>query len=456
MATKKKIALLVPDGVGIKNYLYSNVFKDLSASLTLLHNFDTDTIAHISEQINIDDFTKIPTYDESIREKFLRELIHLSRIKHNVKLTGNKTIHHFYKREHKSLKLKIFYTLIEFVSWFVKGYSFILTLERWYESAIRKNRFYSAVESIFLENRPDIVFCTHQRALKSPTVFAAARDMGIKTVTVIYSWDNIPKARLALKADLYLVWSTYMKKELTLFYPEIPSEKIKITGTPQFEFYKNPEFVIEREEFFERFGLDKKKKSICFSGDDEKTSPHDPNYLNDLACQIIEAGMENNCQVILRRCPVDISGRYDWVMAKFPELIIAMPPLWNYNTKIWSAVYPTYEDVSVLVSLAYYTDVVVNVGSTMAFDFGMFDKPCIFINYDTIIDKKWSVKTIYNFQHFKSLPEKNAVYWFNSQNEIVSVLKNALYDPNTTIKKWIDIVVENLGSASEKIKNELK
>ena len=451
----KKIALLVPDGVGIKNYLYADVFKNTKASLSLFHNFDTDTLSHINKNIAIDKHIEIPNYKESIREKFLRELIHLARIKFNAKKTKNPTILKFWKKKRKSFALSVFYFGITFASYFYKSYSEILNLEEKYQIAIRKNSFYQQVSELLKKEKPDILFCTHQRALKAPSIFAAAKDLGINTNTVIYSWDNIPKARLALKADYYLVWSAYMKEELELFYPEISSDKIKITGTPQFEFYQHPENIIEKEVFFKTYGINNNKKLICFSGDDVLTSPYDPNYLNDIASAIMDAGMDKKYQIILRRCPVDISGRFDWVVKKYSNLIIEIPPLWNFNSEIWSAVYPTYDDVKLLVSLAYYSDLVINVGSTMAFDFGMFNKPCVFINYDHQPDNNWSVNTIYKYQHFRSMPSKNAVYWLNDQSEVIAILNKALNKPQTKIKEWFNVIVDHPIDSSKKIKNKI-
>lgn len=45
---KNKILLLFPDGVGIRNYLYSKVFDTLKDEVILFHNFDPETIAAIS------------------------------------------------------------------------------------------------------------------------------------------------------------------------------------------------------------------------------------------------------------------------------------------------------------------------------------------------------------------------------------------------------------------------
>ncbi len=455
MVNNKNIWALVPDGTGIKNYLYSKAFKDERIQLTLFHNFDEDTIDQIKKQVDVHQTIEIPFYKESIKEKFLRELIHRCRLWHNAGLTSNETIKTFWKTNHKSFKLKLFYRAVTWMASTVKSYKKILKLEKSYQKSLRRNPFYRNVRKVLEDHRPEVVFCTHQRAIKAPGVFAAAKDLGIPTMTVIYSWDNLPKARLALESNHYLVWSEHMKKELMSFYPEISEEKIKITGTPQFEFYDDPSNIIPKETFYSSYGLNPIKKLICFSGDDELTSPYDPHYLDDLASAMKEEGLDGSYTIVFRRCPVDISGRYDWVIEKHKGLIVEMPPLWNFNSRIWTAVYPTYEDVKLLASVAHYCDVVVNVGSTMAFDFGMFGKPCVYINYDHVIDPKWSVDMIYRYPHFQSMPDKNVVYWFNAKQEIASVLHKALQSGQTNINQWFHIVSDADKVASEEIRKLL-
>ncbi len=452
----KQILVFTPDGTGIKNYLYSNVFKNTEAQISLFHNFDADTLAQISSEIVLHNDYEIPRYQEGVKEKFLRELIHTVRIRENAKRENNPTIFAFRKKKHKGWKLKLFFALVNARAAFVKGEKSIQKLERKYDKMLTQNPFYHRITELLKKVQPDVLFCTHQREIKAATVFKAARDLGIKTVTVIYSWDNIPKARLALRADAYLLWSEYMKEEMKRFYPDIHEDQLIVTGTPQFEFYKDPDNIIPKADFYERYGLDPSKKIICFSGDDVKTSPYDPYYLRDLAKGLTEAGMDDACQIVFRRCPVDVSGRYDWVLKEYPNLIVDMPPLWNFNSAVWTAIYPQYEDVKLLVSLAYYGDLVINVGSTMAFDFGMFQKPCIYINYDHKKDPNWSVNTIYNYQHFRSMPSKKAVYWWNEREAIAAVVQQALEEPSTTIADWFEVVVNHGETASENIKKALR
>lgn len=456
MKKNNKIVLLFPDGVGIRNYLYSDVFKGMEKELVLFHAFDAKTENAVKEISSIQNTISIPKYTESLKEKFLRELICLTRLKHNAKTVDNPTILTNWKSNHKGIFKTLFYKCIEIASYGFTSYDRILKLEKWYQKAIRDTNFYKEVREILVANTPEKLFCSHQRGVQCAPVFAAAQDLGIETITVIYSWDNLPKARMALQANKYLVWSDYMKQELKMYYPEIKEQQIFVTGTPQFECYHQPENIIPKEVFYERYNLDTHKKIICYSGDDVLTCPDDPLYLADLADELVKHNLEAEYQILLRRCPVDISGRFDPVVSKYPDLIKQAPPLWNFEPNSnWTTIYPLPEDVKLLVSTAYYSDVVVNLGSTMAFDFGMFKKPCIYINYDQEykVNPNWSVQKIYNFQHFKSMPSKNVVVWWQQKNIIKQLLLDLKWNEVTNI--WIEKVLEDYDSSSTKVMNSI-
>lgn len=452
MEINNKIMLLFPDGVGIRNYLYSDVFKGLEKDLTLWHTFDDNTIQAVKKITKIEKAYKIPLYNETLKEKFLRELICFSRLQHNAKLVKNPTILSNWKTNHKNLKNKIFYKIIENCSRLITNYKHIIKLEKHYQSTIRKTSFFKEVKTIFKEVKPTQLFCSHQRGVQCAPIFAAASDLGIKSTTVIYSWDNLPKARMALKADQYLVWSEYMKAELNLYYPEIKEEQIYITGTPQFECYQQSEHIVPKEVFYNRYNLDAEKKIICYSGDDALTCPDDAKYLEDLASELVKNNLNEEYQILLRRCPVDISGRFDAIVAKYPSLIKQAPPLWSFEANSsWTTIYPLEEDVTLLVSTAYYSDVVVNLGSTMAFDFAMFQKPCIYINYDQEqkVNPDWSVKTIYQFQHFRSMLNNNCVIWWKEKVAISKLLSDLKFNKN--MDDWKTIVLSDYKNAATKI-----
>ncbi|MCS5488981.1 hypothetical protein [Algoriphagus limi] len=445
MTKEAKICFLIPDGVGIRNYLYSDIMKDLHNSgfqLQVWHALSPEVIRQ-SERINsfeIDSFDLI-TYKEDVITQILRESIAFSRLRRGAKLTQNETIMTNWKKENLSFKKKMLLNLSEFLGKFLDNYTSILQTEKLLDSRIRGSKAYLTYKKELFEMNPQVLFCTHQRLPAASPALLAAKDLGIKTITAIFSWDNLPKARLAIRPDFYLVWSEYMAKELRFYYPEVKVEQIKITGTPQFDFYVKNDLIEDRVEFARKFGLDPGKKWICFSGDDIKTSPYDDKYLFDIAEALKN---EEDIQIIFRQVPVENTARYKAVLERFPQ-IFHINPFWEKG-KYWQQFFPYPEDISHLINLAFHCQTVINIGSTMALDFAFFDHPGLYLRYDHTQSQVWKTETIYNFQHFRSMEDLDAVGWIHSPEEILSKVKQAIYQPLTIAKdrkKWLERIVLN-------------
>ena len=122
---KNKLLLLFPDGVGIRNYLYSNVFQNVKEDLVLLHNFDQETIEILKEKVSLSETIEIPVYKESVKEKFLRELICLVRLHYNAKKVGNSSLLTNWNWKQKTLSKKVFYKIIEANFIIKKGFIYI-------------------------------------------------------------------------------------------------------------------------------------------------------------------------------------------------------------------------------------------------------------------------------------------------------------------------------------------
>ena len=311
---------------------------------------------------------------------------------------------------------------------------------------------------ILEKEKPDFVFCTNQRPVTAIAPLTAAKDLRINTGTFIFSWDNLPKATMVVEPDHYFVWSENMKQQLLKYYPFIDKEQIHITGSPQFEPHFDLQLTQTREDFFRENGLDEDKEYICFSGDDITTSPDDPQYLRDVAVAIKSLNKQHyNIGIIFRRNPVDHSGRYDEVLEEFKDIIISLDPKWKKYGSGWNTVLPTAEDIQLQINTILHTKAVINLGSSMVFDYISFNKPCLFLNYD--VDQKkdtsWSVEKIYNFVHFRSMPSKKAVFWLNSKEEIAEKLKLALSATPEDLeetKKWFQkINVHPPQEASQRI-----
>ncbi len=449
MEENKNILFVIPDGVGIRNYVYSSLIDHLKNNIQL-YFWTTLPDAAINEVESLHKVsikhTRFSLPREPLLTRIYRESATYARLLYNSKKLKNSTIISTWSKDRKNLKLRLLLIIAEFIGKRAsKKYKRILNLEN------KSIKYWDRRTIEFFKNQleeiaPNSIFITHQRVAFLNPICIAASELSITVNCCIYSWDNTAKASLAIRTDRYLVWSDYMKEELSNLYPEIDNKKIVVTGTPQFEFYFQDERKIPRGVFAKRYGLDPLKKWICYSGDDEKTSPFDPLYLEDLAKSILEIPEGFRPQIIFRRCPVDVSDRFDDVIGKYSEIINVIDPLWNTDKVSWGTVYPKQEDIDLLVNITLHCELVINVGSTMSHDFAVYNKPCLFIKYDQKKNEKWSVETIYKFQHFRSMGDLDAVAWINNKEEIKEKILKVLKHSDVIAKDkqtWMKIIVRH-------------
>ncbi|WP_296386330.1 hypothetical protein [Winogradskyella sp.] len=446
MHTKKHLLIIVPDGVGIKNYLYSEIITHVKqhTKFTIWSPLPLEAFKDVKRIHNIDfGYKQIQLSSENSFTRLYREATTYARLIFNSKLQKNPTILINWRRPNYSLKVKILYRCAEMLGKYLsKKYSRILKYEKKSIDKISQVSIEKYTDYI-TELKPTSIFITHQRVAGLMPVCLAAKKLKIKTSTAIFSWDNLPKARLAVKTDYYIVWSQWMKDEMDAYYPEIPQENVKLVGTPQFEFYLDRKRIMTREDFAREYGLDINKKWICFSGDDITTSPYDQLFLDDVAASLYSE--KDKIQIIFRRCPVDFSSRYDKTLNSFKDYIVSIDPIWNIETESgWTGYFPKYEDINLQINTAFHCDVVINLGSTMALDFATFNKPCLYLNYNPSSDSNWSTKIIYNFQHFRSMKDLDAVGWINSKSDILKTVLIVLESPEKIAKdrkKWMENLV---------------
>ena len=129
------------------------------------------------------------------------------------------------------------------------------------------------------------------------------------------------------------------------------------------------------------------------------------------------------------------------------ESIVRIRPLWKNRGGGWNRVLPTKADLNLQLNTILHTEMVINLGSSMVFDYIVHEKPCAYINYDVPnkVRNSWSVDKIYKYVHFRSMPSKKAVLWINQSSDIerhiANVLSNTTFDYSLEVtKEWFSTI----------------
>jgi len=454
-----KVCLLIPDGIGIRNYLYSDILQQFTSDeLIIWHGLPNEVITLASELHNKPlAEVKLGSFSETRYQRFLREAARFARLNFAARIDNNPSAMNNWMPVRRSLFHKFFYALVEAMgSRATKKYQRITSLESKHAASLRKTDAYKNALHIITQQNIKTILCTHQRSMESMPIMLAATDAGIKAVIAIFSWDNLPKSTLYCRGNQYFVWSEYMKTEMLKYYPEITADMVEVTGTPQFDFYRKDDWLETKETFYKRLNIPLHKQIICFSGDDTITSPFDDLLLQDTCKAVTEMDESERPVILFRGVPVESSDRYKLVFDQYPGIVIEAKPIWKHaDGSSWNLYYPTLADLKMLVNICYHSCGVINLGSTMGLDFAMYDKPVLYLKYNHNKPyKKWDNVSLYNMQHFKTLDQLDAVGWVTEAGELLPMMRKLLHHPETIGKDkllWRKRITQDITDAGRRI-----
>jgi len=456
-----KLFVLIPDGVSLRNFAYTSFYKiaiDRGHEVVFWNNtpFDLKALGFPQERI--------------IEPKlhWLTSVLKSTRLRVELLCFEKRTQDPVYRSYVFPLsrigwknKLKAF--LISLTAIFLnseKGLSWLRKIIPFLE---QRTTYFKDCKSVLEQHRPDIVYCCSQRSVLAIAPLQAAKKLGIVTGCFVYSWDNLPKATLDVPADYYHVWSNHMKQEILFYYPFVESRQVVVTGTPQFEPHYNTDKLKTKEMFYQENHLESGITYLCYSGDDVTTSPKDPLYLRDVAKAIRYLNTQgHSLGLIFRRCPVDFSDRYDAIIEEYKDVIVPIQPIWKKLGGAWDTILPMPEDVTLLSNLALHTAAVINLGSSMVFDYAIHQKPCLFMNYNYFNEAHLPEQGVYvyDYVHFRSKPNEEVVIWLNHPNDIAKSIETVLEHPRLTVSAanlWYEKINEHPSHlASTRIWNSIE
>ncbi|APY07540.1 UDP-glycosyltransferase [Winogradskyella sp. J14-2] len=451
---KPRILVLLTDGVSLRNFAYTSFYKKAEeAGYDIMFwdgtAFDISSLGYKT--------TKLPPP----KLHFLTSVFKNARkhVELNCFARRDKDpIYHAYKFpwSYKGVKNIIRTILSKILIFFCNTESGLKWLRLKTNKLECRTAYYKSCVKTLKAINPDVVYNTSQRSVLAIAPIEAAKALNIKTIGFVFSWDNLPKSTLDVITDEYHVWSDLMKFQLCNYHRFIKDHQVSVTGTPQFEPYYNAAEGLTKDQFYNAYHLNKDYNYLCFSGDDITTSPKDHLYLRDVAKSVRELNNKGHkIGLIFRRCPVDFSSRYDTVLNDFKDVVVPIEPQWKQYGGQWNQIFPEAKDSVLLTHLAKYCVGVINLGSSMAFDFATHHKPCAYLNYhyDAELNIKKGVK-VYNYIHFRSQPSRGVVVWLDSPDMESDVLR--MIESSDKIaeaaNKWFQIVnTAPFDKASERI-----
>jgi hypothetical protein len=431
--TKPPIAVLVPDGVGVRNFILGNFLQELGRDFRphvfhlipdhLLPQYQTP-FTEAAEWHRV-----VPYYQKrlALTLQYILEYAHMYR-------ANTQAMQRALRRPVRGpLRSRLLVRSSRALGRAGAVLGCTNALDVLHCLAVAARPEVEQYRDIFTRIRPGLLFCSSQRPTTTLPAVLAAKSLGIPTAAFVFSWDHLTtKGRIAAPFDHYLVWSRHMRGELLRYYPQIPPKNIHIVGTPQFDPYADAGLLWSREEFCRRAGTDPGRKLICYSGGDLATCPEDPGHLAALMQHIRTGRIRGNPEVLLRPVPVDDGTRYGEVCRRYPEIRRLQPRWVHAEPGNWTRVMPLPEDVQLLANLTHHVDLNVNLGSTMTLDFGLHDRPVVNVAFDCSDPPVFGMPVwdyYYNYEHLRPIVELGATRIARTRDQLADHVNSYLDNP---------------------------
>jgi hypothetical protein len=427
LAERPRIVVILPRGEAIRNFVYSGALDATArhASLTLLSvipSEETETVL----RARYGEVLQLRQNEERWIVRILRELLDTA---HGRWLWSKAAQHRWQLRTAEANSVG---RVLKLWAKRVASYPFanptgLALLSKAETVSSRLLRTTDDYLCLFAELKPSLVFNTsHVHSQNAIPAVQAAKWLGIPTAAFIFSWDNLTsQGRIIPPYDYYLVWNDSVRNQLMEIYPSVRSDRVRVTGTPQFDFHFKPEFHWTREQFCAHVGADPNRPIVLYTTGMANHMPGEPRIVEGIADLLLEMTDIGPPQLLVRVYPKDGTGRFEELKRRRQDVLFPRVP-WE---TAWLT--PTIQDAYLLTNMLLHAAAGVNIASTVSLELCMLDKPVINVGYNPpgIEIDPIDYRDYYKFDHYSPLVESGAVKVGESEHEMRILLRQALTEP---------------------------
>lgn len=325
---------------------------------------------------------------------------------------------------------------------------------------------------VFLKHKPDFILLTSLGFFDfDQYIMREGKRHRTKIISAILSWDNTSTRGMAgASPDHVIAWTDIMKKELVELH-DIDPEKIVTGGVAQFDHYYKKESIYFPDKFYSHFKLSPERKLIFFATKSPTAFPWNPNITELIADAIENDKFVYPCQLLVRLHPIHFRRRggelkfkhtldqYDKISRRYKYVYFNSPHL--ESTKISFDMPET--ELSDVASIFHYSDVMINLFSTMNIEASIFDLPIINIcfnggrHYENETPRDIKIDQMQT--HNQRIVKTGGIRLVNNKDELIDLINMYLMNPEMDREGRRKIVEQecgpNHGDAGEKIAHHI-
>jgi len=243
----------------------------------------------------------------------------------------------------------------------------------------------------------------------------AARRLRLPVVAHVASWDHtVGKGVISPHCDLYVVQNRVMEDDLGRYHG-IPAERVRVTGWPQTDLFRDRRPRDVYDELVRRHGLDPGRPVVLVAGNTPTNAPYEERFVERLVAWRAEDASAQP-QLLFRPHPRDARWRERFSAAASTDGVAVQEA--------------SYTDLEALATLLQHVDAVVCNAGTILLDALVGDRPAVCVLFDEGAPpgESWAAKNVVG-EHYRELAASGAFYRAERFDEVVGGIELALAHP---------------------------
>ena len=243
-----------------------------------------------------------------------------------------------------------------------------------WERLVRLDRTASPSKHLIKELKqfnPDVVVAASAILAysKETDYLKAACHLGIPTVVVIPSWDNLTtKGLLHEVPDWLFVWTEAQADEAEKYH-SVPRERVFCTGAPKYDPWFERKPTVTREEFCHAMGIDPSAPYALYLCSSGFISEDETGFISQLAERLAQTPELQNLTLLIRPHPQNLEHWQNY-QSKTGNVVI-----WPRDMQIMNPAITTQDFYHSLL----YSQCVLGINTSAFIEAAIVDKPCIAI-----------------------------------------------------------------------------
>lgn len=433
---KRKFAFFASGGIEIRTYF--------TKELSILHN--NSVLYHVFNDVSfLEDYqNKFPINVQQINKSDWKKVIKVERVFLSVfrareRLKGDGSFK-LYGEVKKKIRKKDF----------LIGNEFVYRLIKWLIKFI--NMRYENKEVIHRFNKDkitDLLLCGYLTS-EVMTIAYSAKACNINIWSIVHSWKDVYiNGQIPFDLNGLFVWNKSMKLEYLKRNYGLKSEQVHIIGNPRMEQFRSANPYRNIDYYTNKYRFSDHKIKILYTCINPKIISNEEMRILEIY-NALKKMLDMPFEILVKINPMDSDIlRWQKLSSNTDIYILENNWIWDSQNDIN---YPSYEAEIEWMDLLYYSDMTMNIASTVSIESLLMNTPVLNIAFDEYWQKCLKSVELSQSPFYITLLSHKHVDLIFSKKELIEKVKALInsknsferYDMNDTVVKWNQKLFKNI------------